>query len=211
MNIFLSIQRLISFPSLFQKEIIEHLSQLRQQQLEQFEEMNKLEIRILCRILPKSINDLDRFIPTRAINDDRSIYESVKKQQKQIRDLKRQMILEQFEKFESSIEENEILYQKELFNLELQLSDEMNNDLMISIYNYLHSLTMNKIRSIRFNETIFRHRLLHPRHRRSTKTNNNNSISIYPEAIIEIFEQIFNKKELDFLSSLGKIIILSLR
>ena len=80
--------------------------------MEQFEEMNKLEVRILCRILPKFINDLDRFIRTRAINDDRSIYESVKKQQKQIRDLKRQMLLEQFEKFESSIEEKEILYQK---------------------------------------------------------------------------------------------------
>ena len=87
----------------------------------------------------------------------------------------------------------------------------MNDDSMISIYNYLHSQTMNKIQSIRFNATIFRHRLLHPRHRRSTKTNNNNSISIYPEAIIEICEQVFNKKELDFLSSLGKIIILSLR
>ena len=173
--------------------------------------MNKLEIRILCRILPKSINDLDRFIPSRDINHDRSIYELVKKQQKQIRDIKRQMLLEQFEKFELNIEEKEILYQKELFNLELQLSDEMNHDIMMSIYNYLHSQTMNKIRSIRFNETIFRHRLLHPCHRRSTKTNNNNSISIYPEAIIEIFEQMFNKKELDFLSSFGKLIILSLQ
>ena len=170
--------------------------------------MNKLEIRILCRVLPKSINDLDRFIPSNAINNDnRSMHELVKKHQKSIRDLKRQTLVEQFEKFESSIEEKEFLYQKELFNLELQLSDDMNEDLMISIYNYLHSHTMNKIRSIRFNETIFRHRLLHPRHRRSTKTNNNNCISIYPEAIVEIFEQVLNKNELDFISSLGKMVL----
>lgn len=127
------------------------------------------------------------------------MYELVREHEKQIRDLKRQMLVEQFEKFESSIEEKEFLYQKELFNLELQLSDEMNEDLMISIYNYLHSHTFNKVRSIRFNETIFRHRLLYPRHRRSTNTNNNNCIGIYPEAIVEIFEQVLDKNELDFI------------
>ena len=67
---------------------------------------------------------------------------------------------------------------------------------------------MNKIRAVRYNETIFRRKLLHPSHRRSLlNKNNHNTISIYPEAIIEIFEKIFTKKELDLLSSLGNLIL----
>ena len=68
---------------------------------------------------------------------------------------------------------------------------------------------MTKMREIRFNETIFRQKLLHPCHRRSTVTKNNNSISIYPEAIIEIFEKVFTKDELDLLSSLGNAVLFS--
>lgn len=183
--------------------MIEHLSQLRQQQFEQFDEMNRLELRILCRILPKSINDLDRLIPMHRSNDE-SFYDMMKKHQKSIRDLKRQLLFEQLSQYESRIEENEFLYQQELFNLELELSNEMKQDLWIQLNNYLHCQSMNQMRSIRFNETIIRHRLLHPKHRRSTTTRNNNLISIYPEAIVEIYEELFNKKELDFLSSIGK-------
>ena len=128
----------------------------------------------------------------------------IKKHQKHIRDCKSELLLKQFAKFESIIEQNEFLYQNELFNFELQLSNEMKNDLMILINKYLHYQTMNKMRSIQYNETIFRYRLLHPNHRRSTKTNNNNNISIYPEAIVEICEQVFNKKELGLLSLLGR-------
>ena len=61
---------------------------------------------------------------------------------------------------------------------------------------------INQIREIRYHETISHYKLLHPCHRQSLNTHN--TISIYPEAIIEIFEKCFSQKELDFLSSLGK-------
>lgn len=189
--------------------MMDRLVQLRQQQLGQFEEMTKLEVRILCRILPKAINDLDQFNPPHRLShenkDDPSVYALIKQHQKLIRDYKRQLLIQQFERYESTIEQYEFLYQETLFNLESQLSTTNDQDLMISIYNYLHCRTINQQRSIRFNETLFRYRLLHPRHRRSTTTKNSNSISIYPEAIIDIFEQVFNKKELDLLSSLGQV------
>ena len=128
--------------------MVEHLSQLRREQLKQFEEMNILEIRVSCRILPKSINDLDRFMPPHPANDG-SMYEIVKKHQKSIRDLEQQLLLKQLEEYESLIEEKEFRYQEIIFDLELQLSDETQNDLMASIYHYLHCQTMNQIRSIR--------------------------------------------------------------
>ena len=53
---------------------------------------------------------------------------------------------------------------------------------------------------------LSRQKLLHPCHRRSSVTKNNNTISIYPEAIIEIFEKVFTKDELDLLSSLGNAV-----
>jgi len=183
--------------------------------------MTKLEVRILCRILPKFINEIDQLIPSNhqlppynsnlpTDNNNNFLYEIIKKHQKWIRDYKRQNLAKNLEEYESAIEQNEFLYEEELFNFESQLSNEENdqtNNLINCLYNYLNCQTTKKIREIRFNETIFRYKLLHPCHRRSSLTNNNNTISIYPEAIIEIFEKLFTKKELDLLSSLGKIIL----
>ena len=196
------------------------LSQLRQEQLERFEEMTKLEVRILCRILPKSMNELDQLIPSdrstfsRAnpappIDNNESLYEIIKNHQKWIRNYKRQMLAKNLEDYESAIEQNEFLYQEALFNLESEVSNgtiDQGDTLMICLNNYLNCRTMTKMREIRFNETIFRQKLLHPCHRRSSVTKNNNSISIYPEAIVEIFEKVFTKDELDLLSSLGKAV-----
>ena len=193
------------------------LCQLRQEQLERFEEMTKLEVRILCRILPKSMNELDQLIPSDRpawsrsnsappTDNNESLYEVIKKHQKWIRNHKRQMLANNLEDYESAIEQSEFVYQEALFNLESEVSDgtiDQGDTLISCLYNYLNCRTMAKMREIRFNETISRHKLLHPCHRRSSVTKNNNTISIYPEAIIEIFEKVFTKDELDLLSSLG--------
>lgn len=176
-------------------------------------------MRILYRILPKQINELDHLIPSNNLTlartnpaNDNSLDETIKKHKKSIRDCKRQMLAKNLEEYETAIEQNECLYQEELFNFESTLSteehDQTKNNLMIYLRSYLDTQTRNKIRSIRYNETIFRRRLLHPRHRQSSVRNNNNTISIYPEAIIEIVEKVFTKKELDLLSSLGMVILL---
>jgi hypothetical protein len=195
------------------------LCQLRQEQLERFEEMTKLEVRILCRILPKSMNEIDQLMPADrpafprsnppSIENNKSLHEIIKKRQKWIRNHKRQMLAKNLEEYESAIEQSEFLYQEVLFNLESEVSDgtiDQGETLMSCLYNYLHCRTMTKMREIRFNETIVRQKLLHPCHRRSPVTKNNNYISIYPGAIIEIFEKVFTKDELDLLSSLGNAI-----
>lgn len=168
------------------------------------------------------MNKLDQLIPSNKLqhplqynpnhldannNNNNSLYEAMKKHQKRIREYKRQILDKNFEDYESAIEQNEFLYQEELLNFEFQLSSSQNRqtdtNLMNCLYNYLNCQTMNKIHEIRFNETISRYKLLHPCHRRSSLTTNNNSISIYPEAIVEIFENVFTQQELDLLSSLG--------
>ena len=182
--------------------------------------MTKLEVRILCRILPKSMNELDQLIPSdrpafsrshaSSIDNHQSLHEIIKQHQKSIRNHKRQMLAKNLEDYESAIEQNEFLYQEALFNLESEVSDgtiDQGDTLMSCLYNYLHCRTMTKMREIRFNETIVRQKLLHPCHRRSPVTKNNNTISIYPEAIIEIFENVFTKDELDLLSSLGNAVL----
>ena len=196
------------------------LCQLRQEQLDRFEEMTKLEVRILCRILPKSMNELDQLIPSDRftfsrsnpappIDNNESLYHIIKNHQKWIRNYKRKMLAKDLEDYESAIEQNEFLYQEALFNLESEVSNgtvDQGDNLMSCLYNYLNCRTMTKMREIRFNETIVRQKLLHPCHRRSLVTKNNNSISIYPEAIIEIVEKVFTKDELDLLSSLGNAV-----
>ena len=152
------------------------LCQLRQEQLERFEKMTKLEVRILCRILPKSMNELDQLIPSDRpafsrpyppppIDNNESLYEITKKHQKWIRNYKRQMLAKSLEDYESAIEQNEFLYQEALFNLESEASDgtiDQGDTLMNCLYKYLNCRTTTKMREIRFNETISRHKLLHP-------------------------------------------------
>ena len=106
--------------------------------------MTKLEVRILCRILPKSIDELDLCMPSNLPNrnDDDNLYEMVKKHQRIVRDYKRQILAKRLEEYESTIEQNEFIYQKELLNFESSLGNEENNQinehLMNCLYNYLH-------------------------------------------------------------------------
>ena len=197
--------------------MLERLIALRQKQLKTFEEMTMFEVRILCKRLPKSINDLDKIISF----DDSSVtsmsmknqqnkkdhrqQEINKKHQKNIRDYKRQTLAKTFEEYETIIEENEYLYQEELLKFEYESSTHTNqmNNLMTCMNNYLNHRTNKIIREIRYKEAIFRVKLNHPRHRTKSSSTINKNINVYPEAIDETFENLFTDKELAFLSSIG--------
>ena len=138
--------------------------------------MSKLEVRILCDRLPESVNRLDQLMPlnsytSRSMNsfndNNNSLYEMIKKHRISIRDQKRQLLDQYFEEYESEIEQYEFLYQEELMNFELNLpaNDKKSKDIVDCLVEYLNTQTMNKICQIRYNETLFRHKLLHPRHR----------------------------------------------
>ena len=128
--------------------------------------MTMFETRILCNILPRSINNLDKLIPSneRSLtsiameNNTNSQTESHKNYRRQIRDNKREMLLETLANYETVIEENEYLYQEELLRFEYELSKHTYtiNHLMTCINHYLNHRTDRIIREIRYKEAIFR-------------------------------------------------------
>jgi hypothetical protein len=189
---------------------------LRQKQLEIFEEMTIFEVRILCRRLPKSINDLDDKIisfdnSSISTNNNNNIRQQIldKKHQNEIRDYKRQSLAKTLETYELNIEKNEYIYQEELlrlfeYELSKQQSDHIEN-FMNCLNNYLKHRTDRGIREIRYKETIFLTKLNHPPHHYSSSVTNR-TMNVYPEAIIEVLEKHdhpFTDKELALLSSAG--------
>lgn len=169
--------------------------------------MTMFETRILCKTLPKSINDLDKLMLSDDGSTNLSKQESDKKHRKQIRDEKRQRLHQSLEHYETIIEENEFLYQAELLHFEYDLCKDMDetNNLMSCLNNYLNHHTDKMIREVYFKEATFRMKLIHPRHQRKSSSYANKHISVYPEAIVETSENLFTDQEFTLLSCTGKI------
>ncbi|CAF1488984.1 unnamed protein product [Rotaria magnacalcarata] len=116
-----------------QKQVVDCLINIRQTQLETFEEMTMLEARIVCKSLPQSIDDLDKLILIdetllnyMSTNNNISFKDETRQQyRKKIREYKRQSLRKNFEEYETIIEENEYLYQEELLKFEYELSKDI--------------------------------------------------------------------------------------
>lgn len=181
---------------------------IREQQMKVYEEMVMFETRILCRVLPRSINKLDKLVPPDNLSyqyKTGSQEEALNQHHKQIRDLKRNLLHDKLSEYESVIEEHEISYQRELieFPYELSQQNSQNVSLMAHLENYLDHHTNRIMRDILYKETLFRMKLKHPRHRPKS-TAKRNTVSVYPEAIIETTNNLFTDNELALLSSSGK-------
>ncbi|CAF4750370.1 unnamed protein product [Rotaria socialis] len=201
-----------------QKQAVDCLINIRQNQLETFEEMTMLEARIVCKSLSRSIDDLDKLILIdetllnyMSTNNNISFKDETHQQyRKKIREYKRQVLMKNFEDYETSIEENEYLYQEELLKFEYELSKDIEsvNNLMNSLYYYLNHRTDRLIRDIRYKEALFRIKLTHPHSHGSSSSSSSkiDSVSVYPEAIIETSETLFTDEEIKFLSYADSII-----
>ncbi|CAF1097900.1 unnamed protein product [Rotaria magnacalcarata] len=203
-----------------QKQVVDCLINIRQTQLETFEEMTMLEARIVCKSLSRSIDDLGKVIlidetllncmPTS--NNISFKDETHQQYRKNIREYKRQVLMKNFEDYETSIEGNEYLYQEELLKFEYELSKDIEpvNNLMNCLHYYLNHRTDRLIREIRYKEAIFRIKLNHPHYHSSSSSSSSSSplkidsVSVYPEAIIETSENLFTDEEIKFLSCAEK-------
>ena len=174
------------------------------------------ETRILCKCLPNSVNKLDQLLPLdsniamqETSNQNRSLLqqEFIRKHAKEIRQFKRDVLSDILTKYENMIAEDEHLYQKELYRFEYELSDQADDlhNLLSCLNEYLKHYTNQAIRRILYQETIFRMKLNHPKHRRkSTSASLKSRISVFPEIILEIpDDNLFTDKELALLSSAG--------
>ena len=194
---------------------------IRDKQLKIFEEMTILEERIISKRLPCVINNLEFTSPSVGVMqytnnnmNGNSLQQNEQRYRKSIQEYKRQYLMKILEEYEYNIEELEYLYQKELFRLEYDLLEEVEqkNTFICCLHDYLNHRTSQTIHEIRYKQARFRFKLAHPRHRRSsTKASGLKPISVYPEAIIETTaKNLFTEKELDFLSSKGSNQIVSL-
>ena len=99
----------------FQLELIDRLIALNQQQMKAFEELTKLEQRILCKFLPKSFDhaifDVDMTLPLR-------------EQQKRVQQMKRSMLDGLVKDLEFKLLEFEHQYERELSTLEQSCTEE---------------------------------------------------------------------------------------
>ncbi|CAF1526878.1 unnamed protein product, partial [Rotaria magnacalcarata] len=143
--------------------------------------MTIFETRILCKRLPKAINDLDKMAASESSNSGHktsvqngtlSQQELLKKHRKHKQDIKRDELHRLLKNYENTSQENEDLYQKEFFRFEYELYAQVHDlqNKMISLSEYLDHHTNKTIRRIFYEETIFRSKLRHPRHHRKSKT-----------------------------------------
>ena len=174
------------------------------------------ETRILCKCLPKSINKLDELLPldgkiamqeTSIQNKALLQQELYKQYAKEVQHLKRDVLCDTLIKYENTIEEDEHLYQKELYRFEFELSGHAQDlqSLMTCLNEYLNHYRNKMLRRILYQETIFRMKLSHRHHhRKSTSASSKSRMNVFPEIILEIPEDnLFTDKELTLLSSAG--------
>ena len=178
-----------------------------------FEKMAMFEETIVCKSLPRSVKEIDKRVPIHGalaetpVNINISHHHQVTQQnRKQIRHDKRQMILKHLQDFESMIEEMEYVYHEELLTLERGLSSQTEHveTSMQCIRTYLDHRKEQMLRTTRYKAALLRMELKHPRHRSSTSLVSE-TISVYPEAIVETSSSVFTNQELEFLSSTGNI------
>ena len=178
--------------------------------------MTMFETRILCKRLPQSINKLDELLPlnnsivtqgTSIQNKTLLQQELNKKYAKEVRHFRRDVLYDTLKKYENMIEEDEHLYQAELYRFEFELFDHAEDlyNLMTYLNEYLNHYTNKMIRRILYQETIFRRYLNHSYHyRKSTSASSKPKVNVFPDKIIEIPEDnLFTDKELTLLFSAG--------
>ena len=189
--------------------------------------MTRFEVRVLCRRLPKSVNDFGDDIISSDISSPILTKNSSKRMKKnveqQIREYERRCLANILEAYEFQIDENENFYQKEWLRLcesaELfrrqEESDYQMENFMNCLTNYLQHRVETGLRRIRYKETIFRMKLNHPRRRGAYSSqplllsSTNRAMNVYPEVIAEISAMDrnhlhrFTNKELDLLLSAG--------
>ena len=190
------------------------------------------EVRVLCRRLPKLVNDfgvskiISLDISSSISANNNSINHKVmsKNDEQQIRDFDRQCLAKRLQTYELQIEENEKSYHNEwhrLFENDELLRPEENvrriENFTNCLNNYLQHRMDTGLRRIRYKETIFRMKLNHPRRRgyswqqqrSSLLSETNRTMNVYPEVIIEIpatdqkHLHRFTDKERALLSSAG--------
>ncbi|CAF1459948.1 unnamed protein product [Adineta steineri] len=178
---------------------MDRLIQLRQTQLEGFEELLKLEAQISIEFLPKHFDHLENFIAPQfylpVIKND-PIIEYKQQRYKIIQEAKRTW-------FNIFVDACEIQYQEELKKFQMIcVNDSQKNEyitLFTSCINYINHRTKRIKREI-YSEKIpvYRRKLL--RHRQRHLKSKKELVNVRPKIILDLIRHPFTSNELDYLS-----------
>ncbi|CAF4418250.1 unnamed protein product [Rotaria sp. Silwood2] len=185
-----------------QLERIERLMSIQHEQIQLYEELLMLEQRILCRLLPKSFDD----ISIHEINsEENNTFSDLRMKEKMVRKIKRNMLNDCIYSYEQKILLTEQQYQQELTIFENMSSMSNADGYKMSLLTSLKAFLENRIhqmkQSCRFKMTFFRSTLF--RRRTRLLSTQNKITEVYPQTIIDVSNLPFNDKELSYISETG--------
>lgn len=158
-----------------------------------------LEIRILCKFLPKHFDQFEDFVAPITyvpLNNDRMAIELKNKRYKIIQEGKRMWLNLTFHLYETLIQEYEMRYQTEFIKLETKLLNSTTitttngSSLFDHIKEYLNYQTNKLIKDIHVQMASYRKVILQNRQRSSSTKM---TIGVSPEPYLDLFTNPFNK------------------
>ena len=184
---------------------------IRKKQLKVFEQLTMFEQHILCHKIPNSLNSME-------IDIDEEL--STNKRHKIIQDIKRRQLHNDLERYETTIQHYEHLYEEEfnMFKSDVYKSKSSYqmfriDTLIHTVTSYIYQHTKQIIRHIRYKESC-RHVTLtrqhqHRRHHysRSQSSATNNTLNVYPQVILDVSKVPLNRLQLDYLSHTGNLLL----
>ncbi len=160
---------------------------------------------ILCHKLPTSLNNIQ-------VDMDEEV--TTNKQCKIIQDIKRRRLHHDLERYETTIQHYEHLYEQEFNLLKTELDKSQcpqqmyRIDMIIhTITSYIYQHTKQIIRYIRYKESCRRVILARQQHRhysRSQISTTDKTLDVYPQIILDVSKVPLNRLQLDYLSHTGK-------
>ncbi|CAF1322710.1 unnamed protein product [Adineta steineri] len=190
-----------------QKDIIDRLINLRQKQLEVFEELLQFETQVSMDLLPEDFDHLEMFIaPTlysSIVKDHLTIMTLKQKRYKTIQEIKRIWLNIYIDAYEIQYQDYEHQYKRELDNFKLiSANDDQINETTLPIDSFMTYINhrTNRMKREIYSEklSIYRRKLLR-RHRRRLELKTK-LIPICPTVIIDLIRHPFTATELAYLS-----------
>lgn len=197
--------------SFLKNECVHQLVALRQEQAAVWEELLQLEMRVLCRILPHSFDQLQNFIAPldySPLMKERKAVQLQNEYYKTIQEAKRQWLHICLTAYEIKLQEYDQRYQETLSRLQSALFDHTNvhgTSLFDDINRYITSRITQLKRGLSDRMLAFRGRLLR---RRRVSASTKNTIGVSPEPFLDLLSNPFTTLEWHHLS-LGKLGFLS--
>ncbi|CAF1506248.1 unnamed protein product, partial [Rotaria sordida] len=190
-----------------QQQTIQQLINLRQIQLQVYEDMIMLKERILHRFLPPNFDQIEEYI---APNDyysppitDHSLVEIKTKRRKILQHVKRTLINIYMCAYETKIDEYEQEYQQILNEIELKYSNNTSIVIIngLTLFDAIKAYMLHRTNFIQqeiyYKIAYFRQIIAQRRQRSSTAKK---TIGVSPQVTIDVLHHIFNDDELTYLS-----------